>query len=270
MAIKLIALDLDGTLTNSKKEVTEHTRMVLQQAAQKGATVVLASGRPMLGIAPIAEFLELERYGGVVMAYNGGQIVDWKTKETISQVLFNHDYFPEALSFSYKYHIPLLTYSDTEILSEGPLDCWSHKEEVNCNKSITLVKDLISYVDFPVIKMMMAGDPDALVIPEKEIAAHFAGRLDVYRAEPHFLELMPKGINKSAGIARIADYLGVSREEVMACGDANNDIPMLEYAGLGVAVANASDSAKAVSQFVSRSNDEDGVAYAVEKFVLNV
>ena len=270
MAIKMIALDLDGTLTNSKKEVTEHTKDVLQQAARKGAVIVLASGRPMLGITPIADFLELDKVGGIIMAYNGGHIVDYKTKEIIDFVTFNHDYIPEALEFSRKYNMPLITYSETEILTEGPLDQWSHREEVNCSKTITQVKDLFSYVDFPIVKTMIAGDPEALKLPEKEIAAHFEGRLDVYRAEPHFLELMPKGINKSAGIVKIADYLGVKREEVMACGDANNDIPMLEYAGLSVAVANASDSAKAVSKFVSRSNDEDGVAYAVEKFVLDV
>ena len=270
MTIKMIALDLDGTLTNSRKEITEHTKDVLQQAALKGAVIVLATGRPMLGVAPLADFLELDRVGGVVMAYNGGHIVDYKTKEIIDFVTFNRDYIPEALAFSYKYNMPLLTYSETEILTEGPLDQWSHKEEVNCSKTITQVKDLFSYVDFPIVKMMMAGDPEALKVPEKEVAAHFEGRLDIYRAEPHFLELMPKGINKSAGIAKIAEYLGVKREEVMACGDANNDIPMLEYAGLSVAVANASESVKAVSDFVSRSNDEDGVAYAVKKFVLNV
>lgn len=269
MAIKLIALDLDGTLTNSRKEVTAHTKDVLRQAAAKGAVVVLASGRPMLGIAPIADFLELDKVGGIVMAYNGGHIVDWKTKEVINLVTFNHEYIPEALTFSRRYNIPILTYSETEILTEGPLTRWSHREETNCGKPITLVDDLVSYVDFPIVKMMFAGDPEELKVPEREVAAYFDGRLDVYRAEPHFLELMPKGINKAAGIAMIADYLGVKPDEVMACGDANNDIPMLEYAGLGVAVANAGDAAKAAAQFVSKSNDEDGVAYAVEKFVLN-
>ena len=266
----MIALDLDGTLTTSKKEVTEHTKDILQQAAQKGAVIVLASGRPTLGVAPIADFLELDKVGGIVMAYNGGHIFDYKTKEIINLVTFNHDYIPEALEFSYKYNMPLITYSETEILTEGPLDEWSHREEINCATTITKVSDLPSYVDFPIVKMMLAGDPEALKAPEKEIAAHFEGRLDVYRAEAHFLELMPKGINKSAGVAKIAEYLGIQREEVMACGDANNDIPMLEYAGLSIAMANASDSAKAAADFISRSNDEDGVAYAVEKFVLNV
>ena len=270
MAIKMIALDLDGTLTNSRKEVTEHTKDVLQQAARKGAAVALASGRPMLGVTRIADFLELDKVGGIVMAYNGGYIIDWKTKKVINLVTFNRKYIPEALQISYKYNMPLITYSDTEILTEGPLDEWSHKEEINCATTITQVRDLYSYVDFPIVKMMLAGEPEALKAPEKEIAEQFEGRLDVYRADPHFLELMPKGINKSAGVAKIAEYLGVKQEEVMACGDANNDIPMLEYAGLSVAVANASESAKAVSKFISLSNDEDGVAYAVEKFVLNV
>lgn len=79
---------------------------------------------------------------------------------------------------------------------------------------------------------------------------------------------MPKGINKFAGVKMIADSLGLAPDEVMACGDADNDIPMLEYAGLGVAVANANERVKATADFISKSNDEDGVAFAVEKFVL--
>lgn len=268
MSIKLIALDLDGTLTNDEKKITEHTKEVLLKAGEAGVSIALASGRPMLGISPIAEFLELGKVNSFVMAYNGGQIINYRTGDVVNYVNFNHDYIPEAVSYARHYGMPILTYSDSEIYTEGPVDQWAHHEEVNSSKMATVVDDLIRFVDFPIVKMMICGDPEALKIPEKEMAEHFEGRLDVYRAEPWFLELMPKGINKFAGVKMIADTLGLAPDEVMACGDANNDIPMLEYAGLGVAVANAKDSVKAVADFVSKSNNEDGVAFAVEKFVL--
>ncbi|MDO5444543.1 MAG: Cof-type HAD-IIB family hydrolase [Eubacteriales bacterium] len=268
MSIKLIALDLDGTLTNDEKKVTEHTKEVLLAAGKKGVSIALASGRPMLGVSPIAEFLELNSVNSFVMAFNGGQIVNYRTGEVINYVNFNHDYIPEAVSCARRYGMPILTYSDTEIFTEGPLDQWANKEVKNCNKSATLVADLVKTIEFPIVKMMICGDPEKLAVTEKEIAASFEGRLDIYRAEPWFLEMMPKGINKFAGVKMIADSMGLQPEEVMACGDANNDIPMLEYAGLGVAVANASDQVKAIANFISTSNNEDGVAVAVEKFVL--
>lgn len=268
MSIKLIALDLDGTLTNSRKIVTAHTREVLLKAGRAGVSIVLASGRPMLGVAPVAESMGLREVNSFVMAFNGGQIVNYHSGETINYANFNPGYIPEAVEFARHYGMPILTYSDSEIFSEGPADQWTHREEINNSIQLTFVEDLIRFVDFPIVKMMICGDPEALKLPEKEMAEHFDGRLDIYRAEPWFLELMPKGINKFAGVKMIADSLGLAPDEVMACGDADNDIPMLEYAGLGVAVANANERVKATADFISKSNDEDGVAFAVEKFVL--
>lgn len=268
MSVKLIALDLDGTLTNDEKKISEHTRETLHKAAEHGAVVVLASGRPVLGITPLAEVLDLKTIGGYIMAFNGGKILDCRSDEVISTVLFDPEYIPEAVAYSRKTGIPILTYSDTEILSEGPVDRWAHREEINCAKDITLVESLSDFVDFPIVKMMLAGDPEKLKKPEAELAEQFEGRLDIYRAEPHFLELMPKGINKAEGLRILTEHMGITPDEVMACGDANNDIPMLEFAGIGVAVANGSEAVRKAADFVSKSNNEDGVAYAVEKFVL--
>ena len=269
MAIKLIALDLDGTLTNDEKKITQHSKDVIKMAADKGVAIALASGRPVLGIAPVAEELGLNDYESYIMAFNGGQIFDWRTKETISKVIFNRDYIPDALAFSRKYNMPLLTYSDTEILSEGPLDCWSHHEEENCGRAIHVVDNLMEYLDFPIVKMLLCGDPEALCPPEKEISEYFKGKLDIYRAADYFMELMPKGINKAAGLKALGDHMGITKDEIMACGDAHNDLTMVEYSGMGVAVANAVDEVKAAAKFVSLSNNDDGVAYAIEKFVLD-
>ena len=269
MSIKLIALDLDGTLTNDQKIVTEHTKEILLKAGEAGVSIALASGRPMLGVAPIAESIGLDKVNSFVMAYNGGQIINYRSGEVVNYVNFHPDYIPEAVSCAREYGMPILTYSNTDIYTEGPLDEWAHREEINCGKDAIVVDDLTKSIDFPIVKMMIAADPEKLKIPEKEMAERFEGRLDIYRAEKWFLELMPKGINKFAGVKMIADYLGLAPDEVMACGDANNDIPMLEYAGLGVAVANASEQVKAIANFISRSNNEDGVAYAVEKYVLH-
>ena len=270
MAIKLIALDLDGTFTNDDKQITDFSRDILKKAAEKGVAVALASGRPVLGITPVADYLNLKNYKSFIMAFNGGQIIDYQSGETVYQVEFKHEYIPEAVKFSKKYNLPLITYNDTEILSEGPLNDWARHEEHNCNQKIKIIDSFDKYIDFPIVKMLMAGDPVELNAPEADIAEHFKGRLDIYRAANYFLELMPKGINKAQGLEVIANYMGITRDEIMACGDADNDVTMMQYAGLGVAVSNATEKTLAAADYITQSNNDDGVAHAIEKFILNV
>ena len=119
---KLIALDLDGTLTNDEKKVTSHTVDVLHRAVQKGAAIALVSGRPTLGIGHVAAALSLDKIGGYILAYNGGHILDCRTGGDIYKAQFPRDCIQEAVDFARRYQIAIVSYDDTGIVTEGPMD----------------------------------------------------------------------------------------------------------------------------------------------------
>ena len=269
MAVRLIALDLDGTLTTDKKEITAYTKHVLAQAAEKGVRIALASGRPTLGILPVARELGLDRTGGYIIAYNGGHILDLGKGTDVFRASFPQEYIRQAAEYAARNGVAIISYDEESILTEGPVDEYVMHEVTNTGAQVRLVPDLPAHLTFPIVKMLICGNPDVLAAVEGPMAEYFRGRLDIYRAEPWFLEVMPRGINKAQGLKMLADYLGLTRDEVMACGDAHNDIPMLRQAPYSIAMANAVEGTKREAAFITKSNNEDGVAYAIRKFVLD-
>ena len=265
---KLIALDLDGTLTNDAKEVTPYTKKVLHEAAEKGAAIALVSGRPTIGIQRVALDLELSRIGGYILAYNGGHIIDCKTGEDVFRAQFPRDCIEEAIGFSRKTHIAMVAYDADGIVTEGPVDQYVLHESYNNGIPVKQVDDLAAYLNYPFVKMVMCGDPKRIAELEPIMAEHFRGRLDIYKAESVFLEVMPLGINKAAGLQKLMRHLRVDRKELIACGDANNDLPMMNIAGLSIAMGNAYENVKQAADFITKSNNDDGVAYAIQRFVL--
>lgn len=269
MKYKLLALDLDGTLTNSKKVITPHTRETLLKAQEKGVKIILASGRPTYGIVPLAEQLELQKYEGYILAYNGGEITDWKTKEVICKNLLDPEVLPYLYECAKKNDFAIVTYDGEYVLTEKPDDEYVLKEALLNVMKIKKVDKFLEAVKHPIAKCLIVGDPIRLAVLEKEMYDHLKDRMGVFRSEPYFLELVPKGIDKALSLAGMLEKIGVSREEMIAIGDGFNDLSMIKYAGLGIAMANAQDVVKENADFITLSNEEDGVAYAAEKFILS-
>jgi Cof subfamily protein (haloacid dehalogenase superfamily) len=263
MAYKILVLDLDGTLTNGKKQITEHTREVLIQAQERGLKVVLASGRPTYGIVPIAEKLELNRFGGYILAYNGGNIINYATREVMYAKVLDPEVLPYLYSKAKENDFAIVTYEDQYVVTETPDDPYVQKE------AILKVPDFLDAVTFPVEKCLIVGEETRLARLEKEMYEVLKGRMEVYRSEPYFLELVPKGIDKAQSLAVLLEEIGITREEMIACGDGFNDLSMIKFAGLGVAMDNAQPAVKEAADFITRSNDADGVAHVVERFYLN-
>lgn len=126
MQYKVLALDLDGTLTNTEKVITPRTKAALQEAARRGVCIVLASGRPTVGIEPLARELELEKYGGCILSYNGGKIIDCRTGQTLVQHAFPADLIEPVCTFSRYWNVVPLTYDKNGIVTEVPdaPTCW--------------------------------------------------------------------------------------------------------------------------------------------------
>lgn len=270
MEYKLIALDLDGTLTNSKKQITPHTLETLIRAQQeKGLKIILASGRPTYGVAPLANALQLDKFGGFILAYNGGEIINWRTHEIMYKNLLDHDVLPYLYECAKKNDFAIVTYENEYVLTEKPDDEYVLKEALLNVMKIKKVDNFLEAVRHPIAKCLIVGEPTRLAILEKEMQEQLKDRMGVFRSEPYFLELVPKGIDKARSLSVLLEELELKREELMAAGDGFNDLSMVRFAGMGVAMANAQDVVKENADFITLSNDEDGVAYAVEKFILS-
>lgn len=269
MKYKLLVLDLDGTLTNSQKRITRKTRDTLLEVQERGVKIVLASGRPTYGIVPLANELRLNDFGGFILSYNGGEIINWQTQEVLCKKILEPSVLPYLYKCAKEHDFPILTYRHENILTEYPDDIYVHKEAFLNKMNIKKVDCFLDAITFPVAKCLIVGESATLAVLEKKMQEHLKGNMEVYRSEPFFLELVPKGIDKAQSLAFLLEKTGIKREEMMVCGDGFNDLSMIKFAGLGVAMSNAQDVVKENADFITLSNEEDGVAYAAEKFLLS-
>ena len=263
---RAIALDLDGTLTNHEKVVTPKTREALLKAAAKGAVIILASGRPTYGIEPVAECLELQKRGGYILSYNGGNIVNAKTGEKLFSQFLPDEVIPELYAYAKEHGHALLGYAGNEIITEMPDDQYV-KEESRINKmNIRKVDNLFESLEPHPTKLLMTGDPTLMLKAEEELAEKLGDRMDIFRSAPFFLELVPKGIDKAKSLTRLLTKINLTPADLIAFGDGYNDLSMLKLAGIGVAMENAAPEVRAEADYVTLSNEEDGVAAALTHF----
>lgn len=268
MQYQVLALDLDGTLTNEAKVITPRTKAALLAAADRGVRIVLASGRPTVGIQPLAKELELDRRGGCILSYNGGKIIDCKTGQTLVQHAFPPDLIGTVCTFARYWNVVPLTYDSNGIVTENASSPYV-AEEARINKiPVREVPDLPAEIHWTINKLLLTGDPVDMPHVEELMQQEFAGKFSIYRSAPFFIETMPLGVEKSASLALLLKTLGLGRENLMACGDGWNDLPMIQFAGLGVAMGNAVPPVKAAADYVTADNEHDGVGLAVEKFIL--
>ena len=271
--IKVLALDLDGTLTNDRKEITPRTRAALDAALARGVTVVLASGRPIAGVTPVARALELGQPGraGAILAYNGGAIVDCGPGHRVLwQQVLPAPMVPALCRFAAEQNVAIVAYNAGGVVSERPGDPWAQREGFTNKLPMIEVADLAAYVNYPVNKMLITLDPVRLPHVLRAGAERFAGQIDLYPSSPFFIEAVPLGVAKDKSLAALLDRMGFTRENLMACGDGMNDRSMLRYAGVGVAMANAEGPVKAEADYITDAdNNHDGVAEAIERFILH-
>lgn len=271
MKYKLLVLDIDGTLLNDKKEISSRTQAALLKVQQMGVHIVLASGRPTNGVMPIATQLELNHYGGFILSYNGGQIINVQTGELLFEKRIN----PEMLAYldrkAKKNDFAIFTYHQDYILTDKP-DNKYVLQEAELNKMRVIgVDNFPEAVDFNPCKcILVSEDEEALVGLENHWKKRLAGVLDVFRSEDYFLEVVPQFINKGNTLAVLMEMLKVTKEEVVAIGEGVADVPMLQLAGTSIAMGNARDSVKACADFTTLPNNMDGVAIAIETAILSM
>ncbi len=263
---KMLVLDLDDTLLTDDYRISERNKAMLTLAQQKGVKVVLASGRPTPAMMRYAKELQLEVYDSYMVSFNGAVVTSMKTGLNIFETSLTPVEIHSLYDYSLTKNVHIITYSNQGVVSE------TDSEYIDVELVLTgiphhKVNSFKAEVTYNAAKCILLEHPDYLKTVEHDLRA-LRPDLSVARSKPFFLEVMPKGIDKAASIKRLAEMLQINQEEVVAVGNAGNDLSMVKYAGLGVWVDNVDADLRHEADLIVASNNNDGVAELVERFIL--
>lgn len=263
MGIKLIAIDIDGTLITPDKRITSRVRNILRYVENRGIMVSLVTGR----LYPTCKRYSLELgLSGPCVIYQGAMIIDHKTDKVLHELRIPRSKALEIIRYSREHNLALNLYMDQFTFYTEKPNRYSVLDAQLNEVEMQVVKDLEEVVTNDPLKLMFVDDPEIISKLEEKFSG-LDGEIIALTSLPQFLEIVNKNATKADALKWIADRFNIRREEVMAIGDSHNDIPMIEWAGIGVAMGNADEKVKNSADFVTLSNTEDGVAYAIELLV---
>lgn len=263
MGIKLIAIDIDGTLITPDKRITSRVRNILRYVENRGIMVSLVTGR----LYPTCKRYSLELgLSGPCVIYQGAMIIDHKADKVLHELRIPRSKALEIIRYSREHNLALNLYMDQFTFYTEKPNRYSVLDAQLNEVEMQVVKDLEEVVTNDPLKLMFVDDPEIISKLEEKFSG-LDGEIIALTSLPQFLEIVNKNATKADALKWIADRFNIRREEVMAIGDSHNDIPMIEWAGIGVAMGNADEKVKNSADFVTLSNTEDGVAYAIELLV---
>ena len=263
MTYKLIAVDIDGTLLNSKGELTQITKDKILKAVDNGVVFTISTGRPIQGVMPLVEKIGLDI---PLITYNGSMVLKANTMEVLySRTLENSD-SRQIYTIGEDWDITMMIWSDNKLYSNKDNKKSNYYSEIT-NTPLILVNSL-EEVSKGVTKFLWYEDEDKIKKFMPELMERLKSEtVSVHTSRPYFLEFVDRMASKAIAIEKLSEVYDIKREEVIAIGDSYNDISMLEYAGMGVAMENAPEDIKKIADYITKSCDEDGVAYAIDKFI---
>jgi Cof subfamily protein (haloacid dehalogenase superfamily) len=266
--IRILALDLDDTLLRSDLSISFRTRNVIKKAASQGVAVVLASGRVPAVMERFSRFLGMHRKPGYLICNNGTIVQESHTGNRISETLLNS---AAALAV---YDLAVAEGFAVQLYEEDVLYVSRDNEYTRYDQKLTglrqvVVENFRDMIEEGCYKLLIPGDPMLLQPLESIIRTYLGNDITLFTSKPYFLEVLPKDTDKGTALALIAKTLGIGREGVLAIGDSMNDEAMIRWAGMGVAMVNGDERIKNIASLVTeKSNDDDGVAEIIEKYVL--
>ena len=268
--IKLIAIDLDGTLFSGKfkQTISEENKEAIRKAREKGCKVVIATGRPIVGVLPVLEQLGINTIDDYVIVYNGAIVYNVGSKKVVNSITITGKDVKELYYESKRLNANFHAFRENEELITDEHNAYT---DVECQ--LNKIEDLI--VDFSEIsdeeqflKAMIVSDKITLDFAMNNINPKFKENYTMIRSADIFLEFLNRKTDKGYAMLALANYLNIETAEIMSIGDAGNDLMMIKLAGVGVAMENAYEYVKAAADYITLSNDEHGVAHAIHKFVL--
>ncbi|MGL6119144.1 MAG: Cof-type HAD-IIB family hydrolase [Fusobacteriaceae bacterium] len=263
---KMIVTDLDDTLLNSEGKISKKDKDAIIRAQEAGVKFVLASGRPTYAMRDLAKELRLDEFKSYILSYNGAIITQCDTGVDISDTSLNKEEIHLLHDMSKKHDVHIITYLDDKVISE------TESEYIDVEVKLTgmehkIVKCFKSAVDRDAVKCIMLGEPEYLKTVEHKLKEKLNDRFSIAISKPFFLEITKLGIDKGASLLKLAEILDIKTEEIIAVGDSYNDVTMLKVAGLSVSVANGKPEIKEMVQYITNSNEENGMSEVIEKFI---
>ncbi len=269
MNIKILAIDMDDTLLTKELFISNRNKKALQQAEQRGVIIILASGRGPYAMDPFIRELGMDQKKGYVIGFNGACIFRTDTKQEIYGFKLHHDLAVKAYEIVSSYGFPIQTYKDDTIY----VSYQNKYTDIDCTltgMNLEVVEDFASLLYEGAVKFVIPGEPEKLLALKIQLDKDLGAVTNIFISKPYFLEIMPKQADKGIALAYMTEKLQIPREQVMAIGDAMNDAGMIQYAGVGVAMANAVQEIKDMANIISsNTHDHDGVAEIVERYILS-
>ncbi|GAB2022012.1 sugar-phosphatase [Pseudolactococcus yaeyamensis] len=268
MSIKLVAIDIDGTLVNRNREITPEVFEAVQKAKAADVKIVIATGRPLLGVKNILADLNLLDAGDYVITYNGALVQATATGEAFIDEPLTYDDYLDIEMESRRLKTPLHSITMSTI--------YTHNRNIN---QYTINEAYITGLPLKyrtaeemrkheIIKMMYIDTPEKLDATIAKLPQRFRERYTIVKSTPFYLEILNKNASKGLAVQHLAEKLGISHEETMAIGDEENDRSMLEAVGNPVVMANGNPELKKIAKYLTKSNEDSGVAHAINEWVL--
>lgn len=266
--IKLVAIDLDGTLLNNQKQISQENQAALAKAKANGIKIVLCTGRPLKAILPYLDVLNLRGAGDYSITFNGGLVQKNDTGTIVDKQALSVEDVTDLLALAKQMDMPLDVLTDEVVLcfptSSDHQTIYPKLNPLLVFQSATQ-QELTAETLYN--KAVVAYDQKELDQWIPAIPKEFKERFEVIKTRSNLLEFMPKGVTKAYGIRLLAKELGIQSSEVMAIGDEENDLSMIHYAGVGVAMGNAIAAVKEAADIVTETNEENGVAQVIQQFM---
>lgn len=261
---RLLAVDIDGTLTRPDGSVSARTVRVIQALQKRGMHLCIASGRPPQGIMPVARMMGMDDYGGYIIGFNGGLVMDYASGKVIYTASLPDEALPVVLECGRRPGHAVFTYADGYICTESPDDPYVRISHQRNGMPVRAVSDFIAQIPLPVPKCIISGDPGTIPAMQREVLDRLRGVADAYISDPYFLEVVRQGVDKADALSRLMERLGVTCHQLVAAGDGHNDIGMIRLASMGIAMGNAHPDVRSVADVVAPSAAQDGLAQVLE------
>jgi len=265
-SLKILALDLDDTLLRSDLSISYRTRNAIRQTAQKGVTVVLASGRVYAAMDTFSRLLGLHERPGYLICNNGALVLETHTGNIVYEAKLDKETILAVCDLADAEGFALQMY-DNDIMYVSRQNEYSNADQRTTGLRQVVVENFKDMVGGGCYKLIIPGDPELLKNMEIIIRTYLGQSLTLFTSRPYFLEITPENTDKGSALAKVAKILKVRQEQTMAIGDSMNDEAMIRWAGIGVAMLNGDERIKSMADVVTEhTNDEDGVAEVIEKY----
>ncbi|GHV73934.1 haloacid dehalogenase [Spirochaetia bacterium] len=267
-SIQMLAIDLDDTLLRSDLTISFRTRNAIRKAETQGCVVVLASGRIPSAMEHFARLLGLHKRPGYLICNNGTMIQESHTGKLIYEAKIPSKTALIAYDLASAEGFPVQLYEDDIMYISRPNEFADYDQKLTGLRQV-VVENFRAMVGHGCYKLLIPGDPMTLRPLENILKTYIGEESTIFTSKPYFLEILPQGVDKGTGLAKVAEVLGIPRSAVLAIGDSMNDEAMIRWAGIGVAMANGDERIKDIAAMVTdKSNDDDGVADLIERYIL--